>query len=254
MSCPVLAAIEYDQSVTPAVIFGSGNANGSFTTDRQNNIELGLRGKLRFDQNDQPQNIFNSNGDGSYTFSAGTPSPSGGFGFDPSSPATTPIWNFEWSINSDQSGLSNTPLSAYRYVIALDFDPSNSVDSLNFDPINQPYADHAVGDNNTANGDGIVAGDPGAYAVNISNNNVAQNSWNYEFFNSMLPFSQFDPNEPGEYTISLSAFELNSPNDNSPLAQSTIRILVEAVPEPGAVMVWLGLTLCAGLVTARRSA
>ena len=68
--------LDFDQNVTPDVIFGSGNTNGSFTVDRQGSIELGLRAKLRFDSNNQPQNVFNSNGDGSYSFVAG-PAPSG---------------------------------------------------------------------------------------------------------------------------------------------------------------------------------
>src|SRR3546814_4080660 len=95
----------FDQNVTKEVIFGSGNANGSFTVDRQNGIELGLRAKLRFDETNQPQNTFNSNGDGTYSFPAGTPPT--GFGFDPNSP-TTPVWNFEWSIKDRKSTRLNS--------------------------------------------------------------------------------------------------------------------------------------------------
>lgn len=75
------AAPNYDVNVTSDVIFGSGNTNGGFTISRSNGIELGLRGKLRFDENNQAQNTFNANGDGSYTFEAGNPLT--GFGFDP---------------------------------------------------------------------------------------------------------------------------------------------------------------------------
>jgi hypothetical protein len=57
LAAPTQAAIEFDQFVTPDVIFGSGNLNGAFTTDRQNGIEIGLRGKLRHDATGQPQNI-----------------------------------------------------------------------------------------------------------------------------------------------------------------------------------------------------
>lgn len=59
-----------DADVTPDVIFGDGNANGGFSVSRSNGIEIGLRGKLRFDDTNNPRNIFNSNGDGSYTFTA----------------------------------------------------------------------------------------------------------------------------------------------------------------------------------------
>ncbi len=65
------AALIYNADVTPNVIFGSGNINGSFTVDQSNNVELGLRAKLRYDATGQPQNIFNSNGDGTYSFDAG---------------------------------------------------------------------------------------------------------------------------------------------------------------------------------------
>ncbi len=119
------------------MIFGSGNANGSFTVDRENGIELGLRTKLRFDENNQPQNIFNSNGDGTYTFPAGTlPT---GFGFDPNSP-TTPVWSFEWSINSSFDGNGST-LGGFIYQIQIDFDPSAGTNFRTFDPFNQPFFD-----------------------------------------------------------------------------------------------------------------
>ena len=44
LSSSAQAALQYDQNVTNNVIFGSGNANGSFTTDRASGVELGLRG------------------------------------------------------------------------------------------------------------------------------------------------------------------------------------------------------------------
>lgn len=65
------AALLYDQNVTPTVIFGSGNLNGSFTRDRRNGVELGLRAKLRHNAAGRPENTFNSNGDGTYSFAAG---------------------------------------------------------------------------------------------------------------------------------------------------------------------------------------
>jgi len=62
------AATLFDQNVTPDVIFGSGNANGAFTVDRAEGVELGMRGKLRYNLGGVPENTFNSNGDGSYSF------------------------------------------------------------------------------------------------------------------------------------------------------------------------------------------
>ena len=48
------AAIEFDQDVTPTILFGAGNNNGAFTTDRAAGVEIGLRAKLRYDENGVP--------------------------------------------------------------------------------------------------------------------------------------------------------------------------------------------------------
>lgn len=65
------SALSFNQNVTPDVIYGSGNANGSWTVDRSNGVELGLRGKLRHNAAGAPENTFNSNGNGTYSFAAG---------------------------------------------------------------------------------------------------------------------------------------------------------------------------------------
>ena len=54
--------------VTPDVIFGSGNANGSFSGDNSNGVVAGLRAKLRYDSNGNPTNTFNYDGDHTYRF------------------------------------------------------------------------------------------------------------------------------------------------------------------------------------------
>ncbi len=227
----------FDQDVTPEVIFGSGNINGSFATDRDNGIELGLRAKLRFDSNNQPQNIFNSNGDGTYTFDAGVAP--GGFSFAANSP-TTPIWSFEWSVNSDYLDTSGVNLDGLIYELKIDFDPGPGTNFLSFDPINQTIPDHALGDNTTANGAGTKAADAIAYANLIANNNVAQNSWNMEFFND-APFNVFDPNENGVYDFVLTASDMSGV-----LASTTISVIV--IPEPAS----LTLLALGGLVLVGR--
>ncbi len=223
-------ALTFDQNITPTVIFGSGNANGGFTVDRNNGVELGLRAKLRFDENNQPQNQFNSNGDGSYTFAAGTPPT--GFGFAANSP-TTPIWNFEWSVNTNFDG-TGLFLRQYQYLLELDADPGAGTNFLSFDPITptilNPFADHAIGTNATGNGAGVKATDAAAYVNLLAANNVAQNSWNYEFFNDLGGvLDGFDPNDTGTYTIRLSAF-----NDSGLAARTEINVIVSAVPLPAA--------------------
>lgn len=213
--------LTYDQNVTPDVIFGSGNINGSFTVDVQNGVELGLRGKLRFDPANQPQNIFNSNGDGTYSFLAGAAP--GGFGWLPGSP-TTPVWNFEWTVNVDATGGSKSvgTLDNYTFEIGLDDHPgSDETNFLVFDPITPtgsvPYWDHALGDNFGAD---VTAGDGPTYVNYLSIYNVAQNSWNYEFFND-APWNTFDPALPGVYTIYLKAFQ-----GGVEVAHTEIQILV----------------------------
>lgn len=245
----------FDQNITPDAIFGSGNANGSFTTWTSQGVELGLRGKLRFDASNNPQNTFNSNGDGSYTFQAGTPPT--GFGFAPGNPQTA-IWNFEWSINTDVDDTTGTPsrvLGDLTYEIGIDADPSAGTNFLAFDPINSINVvnagvqwDHSIGTNLTGNGGGIEVpnsfanpGDQALYASRIASNNVAQNSWNYLFFATLPPLSGFDPNDLGEYEIYLAAFDAGTE-----IARSTITINV--VPAPATAM----LAGVAGLAAVRR--
>ena len=257
LSAGAASALTYDQDVTPDVIFGSGNANGGFTVDQANGVELGLRGKLRFDETNSPQNTYNSNGDGTYTFRAGA-APSG-FGFDPNSP-TTPIWNFEWSVNSDYEGSTGNNLDAFDYLLELDTDPGAGTTFVSpFDPINVLQADHGIGDNSTGNGGGGTGipargGDPAdlaAYAALIADNNVAQNSWSYEFFNSASgdPTFGFDPNVPGDYLIRLSARN----SDGEVLASTEITIsAVAPVPVPAALPLLLAGLGGLGLVARRK--
>ncbi|KAA5545512.1 PEP-CTERM sorting domain-containing protein [Roseiconus nitratireducens] len=223
--------IVYDADVTPDVIFGAGNANGAWTINQMGGVELGLRAKLRFDATNQPQNIFNSNGAGTYTFLSGQPT-GGGFGFASGSPSTA-VWNFEWSINSDVAGTSGVNLDDLIYELAIDFDPTSGTDFLKFDPINQPDQDHAIGNNSTANGGG--ESNPINYASLIANNNVAQNSWNMEFFDSAA--FPFNANQNGQYTIRLTAFDVQNQT------QIQTEIQVNAVPEPTSMGTFAALAL-----------
>ncbi len=215
-------SIEYDQDVTPDVIFGSGNANGGFTTDRRNGIELGLRVKQRFPV---PMNTFNSNADGSYSFPATDACP--GFGFAPFPLClATPQWSFEWSVNTDYDGSTGNKVGDFTYEIGLDADPGNKTNYTKFDPITPslvaPAFDHAMGDNSTANG----AGDSNvaAYALNRATMNVAQNSWNYEFFNNIgTSLADFNPAVDGNYVLFLRA---NDPVSGKTVAETWIQVLV----------------------------
>ena len=242
-------------NVTPDVIFGNGNDNGSFTVDTANGVELGLRAKVRFDDLNQPDNVFNYDGVQTYSFDPGVPGGSG-FGFAPNS-LSTASWNFEWSINSDVAGPSDGPadgapttapnraLSGLTYELKIDFDPGAGTNFLIFDPINDLLAaDHALGHNSTGNGDGIS--DPLNFLTNISVFNVAQNSWNMEFFDG--PGFPFINSIAGEYEFELAAFD-----GSNELARTAITVSVAAVPLPAALPLMASALALFGLLRLRRS-
>lgn len=244
-SQPLSAALLYDEDVTPDVIFGSGNANGSFTVDRDNGIEVGLRAKLRHNASGNPENTFNSNGDGTYSFDAG---------IAPTQTFPTAVWSFEWSINSDYNGTASRNLDELTYELGLDSDPSIGTSWSTFDPINDGnpgaggavFWDHAIGDNTTGNGGGTSASDATDYATMIGNNNVAQNSWKPHWF---IPFN---PTVDGQYDFYLAAFD-----SSGQLARTDISVIVgegAVVPVPAAV--WLfgsGLLGLVGIARRRKA-
>ena len=236
-------AVTFDGMVTPTFFLGSGNDNASFTLGQSQSIELALRGKLRFDMACQPQNIFNSIGDGSYTFAARdinddcTTKPSW-------ADEDTPEWSFEWSINTDFDQSTGLKLADLTYEIGLDSDPTFAGTSfLTFDPINLEYADHAIGDKDTLEGTKHVAANDVEYADLIANYNVAQQSWNYEFFDDSAPIDSFVADIPGYYDIYLKAFE-----EGIEVAAVEIRIIVgggcSVTPNP--VVVGGGYTIVTG--------
>lgn len=232
VACGAQGQLVYDQNVTPDVLFGSGNLNGAFTVDRQDGVELGLRAKLRFDSNNQPQNIFNSNGDGTYTFSPGTPSP--GFSWAANDDHTAE-WSFEWSINTDYDDSTGRDLADLTYLIEIDGDSGLDTNFLSFDPIHSVNPetgtvqwDHAIGDNTTGNGGGMSisngANDAALYGTRLDDYNVAQNSWNYQFFDAPgNALDGFDADNDGVYTITLTAFD-----GVNQVARTSINVLVPA--------------------------
>jgi hypothetical protein len=224
-------AIEFDQNVTNNVIYGSGNANGGWTTDRNNGIELGLRAHVRFPL---PLNVFNSNGDGTYNHAAGND-------------AGRPLWSFDWSVNTNTTGTTGLEVGELTYVLRMDYDPGPGTLFQTFDPINVPFADHSFGDNTTAEGAGVEAADAAGYATLLATSNLVQQSWRLDFFDSVA--FPFDPNLDGVYD-----FQLEALRGGNTAGVTSIQVIVgagAAVPEATTLVMWVGLASCGGVVAWR---
>jgi hypothetical protein len=110
------SAIAADQDIT--AIFGSGNADTNWTATQGNGIEIGLRAKLRFNDSNSPENTFNSDNNGTYTFGTHT--------------TTRSQFNYEWSINTNTDGsgrnlFDSSAENDYEYRISVDYNPGVGV-------------------------------------------------------------------------------------------------------------------------------
>lgn len=228
--------LEFDQDVTPDIVFGSGNANGAFTTNRSDGVEIGLRGKVRFPI--PPSNTFLSNGDGTYgPFDAGDACPGYGFAGPPFDCLTTPFWNFEWSVNTDYDMSTGRKLGDLIYELGVDADPGPGTDFTIFDPITPSLAVPAFDHGMFPIANTVDLGNQATwplYPPLLAANWVAQNSWNIEFFNNPgTSLDSFDPTNNGNYIIFLRAID---PATGKVVACSVIQVLVgTGQPVPGKI-------------------
>ncbi len=210
-------ALFFDADVTNNVIMGSGIGNGGWTIDRSNGVELALRSKKRYPT---PSGIFNSNGDGTYSWAAGTaglPAPSG-----------RAFWSWEWSINSSFDGTGG-PIGSFTYEFGVDADPTPGISFVVSDYI-AGGGDHSFGNNSTAQSAGLEANNPTEYINFLATENLAQNSWQPQW-----DIPAFDPTVDGTYDFYLAAFDANE----TELARTAMTVIVGTggvqVPEPGSL-------------------
>lgn len=209
-------AVSFDANVTPGVYYGSGNANGGWTVDTANGIELGLRTHQRYPS---PANIFNSGGDGTYAWADTT-------GYNGAENRSS--WNYDFSINV--AGTSDT-IGDFVFKLYIDSDPGAGQTWTVFDP-------KLIPDN---------ANPSAPYGPSDLGSQYAQNSENVRW--PLVGIPGYDNTIAGSYDFALQAY--NSSGDLQ--AQTHMRVNVNGgtasgafdgnVPDAGSSVALLGIAL-----------
>jgi hypothetical protein len=207
------AAVVYDTSLSdpPGFYNGSGNPNEGFTVNTLGAIEIGLGVNNRFIGPVHPTNT--NLYDVAVGFSSGS----------------IAKWNFEYSVNLGNSGLTLGDISALLTIRNL-----ANLQTITFDPLTIP--DNAHYDGTTAfNGGGAVPTDIGF-----------QNSENISFFSFLNPAFGWDPAANGSYLITLSLFD----EAGAPLL--SVDEQINATPIPAALPLFAGGAGVLGFFARRR--
>ena len=234
----IAGALEFDQNLMGAnMIFGTSPvADGHWTTDRRNNIELALRARKR------PTNIIYSLGAGRYVYG--------------NVASGLAEFNVDISVSTNAAGPGVIPtLDRFRYKFQVDEDPAIGVfapwdaaadnftdDFLNFNPLvisrldnstgatasSLPLPTYAFAHNRTSPFPGVQApaglGPYSAYLDLLTSSGVVQESSNPVFL-TPLGFT-FNVTAVGGYTVNLCAFD----TFGTELARTVIEVFVG--PDP----------------------
>jgi hypothetical protein len=155
-STTALAVQSYGNLAAPGVYFGSGNANGDFTIDTSNGIELGLRAK------DRETLAVLDGSTGTYYANPGLYN-----GVGPKKK-----WNYEFSANTGGVALQN-----FTFMLGVDHDPTAGTAYSWVDPSTY-WGDNAfaVGSNGFQNSEnpgfadtpgGVFGGTAGLYTFDL---------------------------------------------------------------------------------------
>lgn len=229
-SAAIAAPVDFGVGdVTKNVIMGTGIGNGSFTGVRAGSIEVGLRGKVRYDSGNigtdgfgKPSGTYNYDGVRTYTFNQS----------QFIAPANRSGWNYEWSINTNWDGNSINGIDAFDYLLSIDVNPNPGTSFVIFDPYNVSpvFFDHSFGNNLTAQSAGIEASTLLDFNNYKETYNLSQQSWNLGFLSPVPATALLQ--SAGIFTIKLDVFEKGT---TDVLAGTSIDIIVSAVPLPAAL-------------------
>ncbi|MBY0308679.1 MAG: PEP-CTERM sorting domain-containing protein [Phycisphaerales bacterium] len=202
----------YNSAVSPGWFVGTGQPNANFVVNSDNGVQTGLSSFYRFDGG---QNSIVNN---VYEFNSGNTYP----------PAGTAAWNVNF-----HAYLGAGSVATSNVLLTIDWDPTAGTDvhTYNLSPLFAYLSSN--------NGLNLLQG----------SENLGFTYWNDPGFLALTggtaPAVPFNPNSTGTYTFNLTITDLSGN------AQSSVDMIVNVVPAPGAAAA-LGLGGLAALRRRRR--